>query len=123
MVGEFLGISPMGFNGVPAMTDEKKDVARRAGHIVMELIRKNIRPSQIINRRSIENAIMSVAASGGSTNAVLHLLAIANEAGIDLSIDDFDKISSRVPMICDMKPGGRFMASDLHYAGGIPLVA
>ncbi len=123
MVGEFLGISPMGCNGVPAMTPEKQEVARRTGHLVMKLVEKGIRPSQIITRKSIENAIMSVAASGGSTNAVLHLLAIASEAGIELSIDDFDKISSRVPMICDMKPGGRFVATDLHFAGGIQLVA
>jgi dihydroxy-acid dehydratase len=122
MVGEFLGISPMGANSVPAMTVEKQDVARRCGRLVMELVRKDLRPSQIITRKALENAIASVAASGGSTNAVLHLLAIANEIGIDLSIDDFDHISSRTPLICDLKPGGRFVATDLHDAGGIPLV-
>ncbi|HEY3928694.1 MAG TPA: dihydroxy-acid dehydratase [Candidatus Koribacter sp.] len=123
MVGEFLGISPMGANSVPAMTVDKHQVASRCGHLVMELVRKDVRPSQIITRESLENAIASVAASGGSTNAVLHLLAIAHEIGVDLSIDDFDLISSRTPLICDLKPGGRFIATDLHEAGGIPLVA
>jgi dihydroxy-acid dehydratase len=123
MVGEFLGISPMGANSVPAMTVEKQEVARGCGRLVMELVRKDLRPSQIITRKALENAITSVAASGGSTNAVLHLLAIANEIGLDLSIDDFDVVSSRTPLICDLKPGGRFVATDLHEAGGIPLVA
>ena len=123
MAGEFLGISPMGANSVPATTVEKQQVARRCGQLVMELVRKDLRPSQIITRKALENAIASVAASGGSTNAVLHLLAIASEIGVDLSIDDFDKISSHTPMICDLKPAGRFTATDLHEAGGIPLVA
>jgi dihydroxy-acid dehydratase len=123
MVSEFLGISPMGANSVPAMTVQKQKVARECGRLGMELVRRDIRPSQIITRKALENAIASVAASGGSTNAVLHLLAIANEIGIDLSIDDFDRISSRTPLICDLKPGGRFVATDLHEAGGIPLVA
>lgn len=123
MVGEFLGISPMGANSVPAMTVEKHEVARRCGRLVMELVNKDIRPSQIITREALENAIASVAASGGSTNAVLHLLAIAYEIGVELSIDDFDHISSRTPLICDLKPGGRFVAPDLHEAGGIQLVA
>jgi dihydroxy-acid dehydratase len=123
MVSEFLGISPMGANSVPAMTVEKQEVARNCGRIVMDLVRKDLRPSQIITRKALENAIASVAASGGSTNAVLHLLAIAHEIDVELSIDDFDRISSRTPLICDLKPGGRFVATDLHEAGGIPLVA
>jgi dihydroxy-acid dehydratase len=123
MVGELLGISPMGANSVPAGTVEKQEVARRCGRLVMELVRKDLRPSQIITRQAFENAIASVAASGGSTNAVLHLLAIASEIGVELSIDDFDTISSRTPMLCDLKPAGRFTATDLHEAGGIPLVA
>ncbi|ABF42110.1 dihydroxyacid dehydratase [Candidatus Koribacter versatilis Ellin345] len=123
MCGEFLGISPMGANSVPAMTVEKQQVARRCGHLVMELVRRDIRPSQIITRKAIENAIASVAASGGSTNAVLHLLAIAHEMDVELNIEDFDKISSRTPLLCELKPAGRFTATDLHDAGGIPLVA
>ena len=123
MAGEFLGISPMGANSVPAMTVEKNQVARRCGQLVMELVRRDVRPSQIITRKALENAIASVAASGGSTNAVLHLLAIANEMGVELSIDDFDPISARTPMICDLKPAGRFTAAEMHTAGGIPLVA
>jgi dihydroxy-acid dehydratase len=123
MVGEFLGISPMGANSVPAGTVEKQQVARRCGQLVMDLVRRDVRPSQILTRKALENAIASVAASGGSTNAVLHLLAIASEIGIDLSIDDFDRISSKTPLICDLKPAGRFVAPDLHAAGGIPLVA
>ena len=123
MVSEFLGISPMGANSVPAMTVEKQEVARRCGRLVMELVKNDLRPSQIITRKALENAIASVAASGGSTNAVLHLLAIAHEIDVDLSIDDFDHVSSRTPTLCDLKPGGRFVATDLHEAGGIPLVA
>ena len=102
---------------------KKLDVARHAGRMVMELVRRNTAPTQIITRDAIENAIASVAASGGSTNAVLHLLAIAHEVGIDLDIDDFDKICARTPLLCDLKPGGRFMATDMHNAGGIPLLA
>ena len=123
MCGEFLGISPMGANSVPAGTVEKQQVARRCGQLVMELVRKDIRPSQIITRNALENAIASVAASGGSTNAVLHLLAIAHEIGVELNIEDFDRISSRTPLLCELKPAGRFTATDLHDAGGIPLVA
>jgi dihydroxy-acid dehydratase len=122
-VMEFLGVSPMGFNSVPAMIEEKDKVAFAAGQLVMELLRRDLRPSQILTRPSIENAIASVAATGGSTNAVLHLLAIAREAGVELSLDDFDRISARTPLIADLKPGGRFVANDLHRAGGIPLVA
>jgi dihydroxy-acid dehydratase len=122
-VMEFLGISPLGSNGIPAMVDEKDEAAFAAGKLVMELLRRDLRPSQIITRKSIENAIVAVAATGGSTNAVLHLLAIAREAGVDLNIDDFDRISSRTPLIADLKPGGRFAASDLYRAGGIQLIA
>jgi len=120
---EFLGISPMGSNGIPATVAEKDEAAFGAGKLVMELLRRDLRPSQILTRKSIENAIASVAATGGSTNAVLHLLAIAREAGVALTIDDFDRISERTPLIADLKPGGRFVANDLYKAGGIPLVA
>jgi len=122
-VMEFLGISPMGSNGIPATVGEKDDAAFNAGKLVMDMLRRDLRPSQILTRKSIENAIASVAATGGSTNAVLHLLAIALEAGIELTIDDFDRISDRTPLIADLKPGGRFVANDLYKAGGIPLVA
>ena len=120
---EFLGISPMGRNGVPAMDQRKDDVAFDCGRMVMDLLKRDIRPRQIITRKSLENAIAAVATTGGSTNAVLHLLAIAREAGITLSIDDFDKINRKVPLLADLKPGGRFVASDLYAAGGTTLVA
>jgi len=122
-VMEFLGISPMGSNGIPATVAEKEEAAFNAGKLVVEMLRRDLRPSRIITRKSIENAIASVAATGGSTNAVLHLLAIAREAGVELTIDDFDVISTRTPLIADLKPGGRFVASDLYKAGGIQLVA
>jgi dihydroxy-acid dehydratase len=122
-VMEFLGISPMGSNGIPATVAEKDEAAFNAGKLVMELLRRDLRPSQILTRKAIENAIASVAATGGSTNAVLHLLAIAREAGVELTIDDFDRISERTPLIADLKPGGRFVANDLYKAGGIQLVA
>jgi dihydroxy-acid dehydratase len=122
-VMEFLGISPMGSNGIPATVAEKDEAAFNAGKLVVDLLRRDLRPSQILTRKSIENAIASVAATGGSTNAVLHLLAIAREAGVELTIDDFDRISERTPLIADLKPGGRFVASDLYHAGGIQLVA
>jgi dihydroxy-acid dehydratase len=120
---EFLGISPMGFNGVPAMDPRKDDVAFRCGQLIMDLLRKDLRPKQIITRASLENAIAAVATTGGSTNSVLHLLAIAKEAGVNLSIDDFDLINRRVPLLADLKPGGKFMAADLSAAGGTTLVA
>lgn len=120
---EFLGISPMGRNGVPAMDSRKDDVAFECGKMVMELVKQNLRPRQIITRKSLENAIAAVATTGGSTNAVLHLLAIARESGIRLSIDDFDKINRKVPLLADLKPGGRFAAADLYAAGGTTLVA
>jgi len=122
-VMEFLGISPMGSNGIPATVAEKDEAAFNAGKLVMALLDRDLRPSQILTRKAIENAIASVAATGGSTNAVLHLLAIAREAGVELTIDDFDRISARTPLIADLKPGGRFVANDLYQAGGIPLVA
>ena len=120
---EFLGISPMGSNGIPATVAEKDEAAFNAGKLVVELLRRDLRPSQILTRKALENAIASVAATGGSTNAVLHLLAIAHEAGVELTIDDFDRISARTPLIADLKPGGRFVANDLYKAGGIQLVA
>ncbi|MDE3034561.1 MAG: dihydroxy-acid dehydratase [Nitrospirota bacterium] len=120
---EFLGISPMGMNGVPAMDSHKDDVAFRCGKMVMDLLKQDLRPRKIITRKSIENAIASVATTGGSTNAVLHLLAVAREAGVRLTIDDFDKINRKVPLLADLKPGGRFTASDLYAAGGTTLVA
>ena len=120
---EILGISPIGTASVPAMDDRKDDVAFRAGEIVMELVRKNLTARQIITRTALENAIAAVAATGGSTNGVLHLLGVAREAKVDLRIDDFDRISSGTPLIADLKPGGRFVANDLYRAGGVPLVA
>ena len=120
---EFLGISPMGRNGVPAMDQKKDDVAFECGKMVMDLLKHDLRPRQIITRNSLENAIAAVATTGGSTNAVLHLLAIAREAGVKLTIDDFDKINRKVPLLADLKPGGRFAAADLYAAGGTTLVA
>jgi dihydroxy-acid dehydratase len=122
-VGEFLGISAMGFNDVPALDPEKQRVGREAGALVLDLLKRDLRPRQIITRDSIENAIASVAATGGSTNAVLHLLAIAREAGVNLDIDDFDRISARVPLLADLKPSGRFVATDMYRAGGAALIA
>jgi dihydroxy-acid dehydratase len=121
-VMEFLGISPLGSNGIPATVGEKDEAAFNAGKLVVDMLRRDLRPSQIITRRSIENAIASVAATGGSTNAVLHLLAIAREASVELTIDDFDRISERTPLIADLKPSGRFVANDLYKAGGIQLI-
>jgi dihydroxy-acid dehydratase len=123
LVCEFLGIAPMGLSSVPATNSAKGNAGRRAGELVLELLRRDITPSKIITKAAIENAIAGVAATGGSTNAVLHLLAIANEAKILLSIDDFDRISSRVPILADLKPGGRFVATDLYAAGGTALIA
>jgi len=120
---EFLGISPMGSASVPAMDGTKDQVAVDAGKLVMEMLNSGLTARQILTRDAIENAIISVAATGGSTNSVLHLLAIADESGVDLEIDDFDRISSETPLIADLKPGGRFVASDLYEAGGIQLVA
>ncbi len=120
---EFLGISPMGFNGVPAMDPRKDEVAFLCGQMVMDLLKADLRPRKIFTRKALENAIAAVATTGGSTNAVLHLLAVAREAGVRLSIDDFDRINRKVPLLADLKPGGRFMAADLYAAGGTTLVA
>ena len=123
MVCEFLGLSPMGSASVPALDARKPEVAQAAGAKVMELLKHDLRPRQILTREAFENAIASVAATGGSTNAVLHLLAIAYEAGVGLSLEDFDQVSKRVPLLADLKPGGRFVATDLYHAGGTGLVA
>jgi dihydroxy-acid dehydratase len=113
----------MGSASVPASCERKKEVCREAGALVMSLCGRGLRPSQVITRDALENAIASVCASGGSTNAVLHLLAIAAERGLELSIDDFDRISRKVPLLADLKPAGRFMATDLYHAGGTRLLA
>ena len=123
LVSEFLGIAPMGLSSVPATNAAKGSAGHRAGELLMDLLRRDLTPSKIITKAAVENAIAGVAATGGSTNSVLHLLAIANEARIPLSIDDFDRISSRVPILADLKPGGRFVATDLFAAGGTALVA
>ncbi len=123
LVCEFLGIAPMGLSSVPATNAAKANAGKRAGEMVLDLLRRDVTPSKIITKAAIENAIAGVAATGGSTNSVLHLLAIANEAKLSLSIDDFDRISSRVPILADLKPGGRFVATDLYAAGGTALVA
>jgi dihydroxy-acid dehydratase len=122
MAFEVLGISPAGFSMVPATDPHKPEVAGEAGRLVMDVLRRGQRPSDIITRESLENAIAAIACSGGSTNGVLHLLAVANEIGVELSIDDFDRISERTPLLCDLKPGGRYVAPDLYAAGGVPLV-
>jgi dihydroxy-acid dehydratase len=123
MAFEMLGISPMRDSGVPAQYDAKEDVAYRTGQLIMDVLARGQRPRDIITRESLENAIAAVAMSGGSTNGVLHLLAVANEAGIELDIDDFDRISSKTPLTCDLSPGGRYLATHLHEAGGVPVVA
>ncbi|HTV03776.1 MAG TPA: dihydroxy-acid dehydratase [Acidobacteriaceae bacterium] len=123
MACEFLGISPIGLSGVPAFLGEKLVAAREAGRLVMQLAKKGLKPSQIMTESTLRTAIASVAASGGSTNAVLHLLAIANECDIPLTIDDFDRISNQTPLLCDLKPGGRYVAVDYHEAGGSRLLA
>ena len=122
-VCELLGVSPMAANGVPAMVAEKDDVAKQAGSLVLDLVQKDVRPRQIVTAHALENAIAAGATTGGSTNAVLHLLAIAHEAGVDLKIEDFDRISEQTPLLADLKPGGRFVATDLYRAGGLELVA
>jgi dihydroxy-acid dehydratase len=120
---EFLGISPAGLNGIPALAPAKAEAAEQAGRLVMELLRRDVRPSQVITREALENAIASIAATGGSTNGVLHLLAIARELGLPLTIDDFDRIATRTPVVASRKPGGRFVATDVYEAGGVALVA
>ena len=120
---EFLGISPAGANGIPALDPAKPAAAEEAGRLVLDLVRRDLRPSAIVTRAALENAVVALAATGGSTNGVLHLLAIARELGVPLSLADFDTIASRTPVLADLKPGGRFVATDLHRAGGVALVA
>ncbi len=122
MVLEFLGLSPAGLNGIPAPDPMKLAAARQTGRLIMDLVRRDVRPSSIVDRRAIDNAIASVAATGGSTNGVLHLLAIAHAFGIPLAIDDFDTISSRTPIVADLRPGGTWRALQLYQAGGVGLV-
>jgi dihydroxy-acid dehydratase len=139
MAMEFIGLSPLGTASAPAVSEEqlsqgvgtkgdvvnprKMEIGRKAGALIMDMLAKGIRPRDILTRDAFENAIAGVAATGGSTNAVLHLLALAREVGIDLTIDDFDQISRRTPLIADMMPGGKYAAADLDKAGGTPLVA
>ena len=120
---EILGLSPMGTASSPAVDPAKEDVAVRAGHAVMEVLRRGIRPRDILTREAFENAIASVATTGGSTNAVLHLLALARELGVPLELEDFDRISARTPLLADLMPGGRYTAVDVDRAGGIPVIA
>ena len=122
-VMELIGLSPMGTAAVPQVDPRKNDVSIRCGEVVIDAVKNNRRPRDIVTRKAIENAIAGVAATGGSTNAVLHLIAIAREAGVPLAIEDFDRISSRTPILVDLKPGGRFVAVDVDKAGGIPVIA
>src|SRR5438874_2672082 len=122
MLMEVIGLSPVGFNSIPQMDPEKHRAAERVGALALEVLEADRRPSQLLARRAFGNAIAAVAASGGSTNAVLHLLALAREVGVELAIDDIDRISRRTPLLCDLKPGGRFAAVELHKAGGIALL-
>jgi dihydroxy-acid dehydratase len=122
-VMEAIGLSPMGFNSVPAMDARKDEVAFRCGEVVLNLLKAGILPRRILTRAAFENAIASVAATGGSTNAVLHLLAIAREAGMALEIDDFQRVSERTPLLADLKPSGKYVAADVDKAGGIPVIA
>jgi dihydroxy-acid dehydratase len=123
MAGEFLGISPMMLTGVPAMAADKASASREAGRMIMDLCKRDVRPSKIVTRQAIDNAIAAVCASGGSTNAVLHLIAIASEFGIPLAMDDFDRISEHTPFICDLSPGGKYVAKDYQDAGGSRVLA
>jgi dihydroxy-acid dehydratase len=120
---DFLGISPAGLNGIPALAPAKPKAAEEAGRLVMDLLRRDVRPSQVITREALENAIASIAATGGSTNGVLHLMAIARELGLPLALEDFDRIAARTPVVASLKPGGRFVATDVYEAGGVALVA
>src|SRR5262245_49895587 len=120
---EMLGVSPMGFNGVPAPDQHKLEVAFQTGRLVMDVLRKGVRPRDIITKKSLANAIAGVMATGGSTNAVLHLLAVAKEAGVKLTMDEFDRISRKTPLLADMKPWGNFTAPEMNDAGGMGVVA
>src|SRR5215217_2965151 len=120
---DFLGVSSPGLNEIPATHPGKPAAAVAAGRLAMRLVREDVRPSRLITREALENAVAAVAATGGSTNGVLHLLAIAREVGVDLTLDDVDAIASRTPIVADLKPGGRFVATDLFRAGGVALVA
>src|SRR5436309_2378662 len=120
---EFLGLSPAGSNGIPALSKRKPEAAYETGRLVMDLLRRDVRPSQIVTREALENAAASVVATGGSTNGVLHLLAIASEFGLPFTIDDFDRIAARTPVLADMKPWGRYHATDVDRAGGVALIA
>ena len=123
MAFQMLGISPMRPSDIPAQDQSKAQAAYDVGVMVMDVLARGQRPSDIITNDALENAIAAIAMSGGSTNGVLHLLAVAREAGLDLSIDDFDRIASQTPLLCDLKPGGRFVATDMHAAGGTAVVA
>jgi len=120
---DFLGISPAGLNGIPALLQEKDTAAYEAGKLALDLLRRDVRPSQIVTRDALENAAASVAATGGSTNGVLHLLAIARELDIPFDIGDFDEVAARTPLIASLKPSGRYVATDIYRAGGVGLVA
>jgi dihydroxy-acid dehydratase len=122
-VMEMIGLSPMGFNSIPALDPQKDEIAYRCGELVMDVLKRGAKARDILTRQAFENAIASVAASGGSTNSVLHLLAISREAGVPLVIDDFQKVSERTPLLCDLKPFGKYVAADMHRAGGIRLLA
>jgi len=122
-VMEAIGLSPMGFNAIPAMDPRKDEVAYRCGEVVMNLLQKGIRPSDILTKKAFENAIASVAVTGGSTNSVLHLLAISREMGVPLHIDDFQRVSERTPLLANLKPAGKYVATDVDAAGGIPVIA
>jgi dihydroxy-acid dehydratase len=122
MLLEVIGLSPVGFNSIPAVDPSKAAASEEVGRLIMRVLEADIRPSQILTRKAFENAAAAVAASGGSTNAVLHLLAVAREVGVDFTINDIDNISRRTPLLCDLKPAGRFAAYELHRAGGIALL-
>src|SRR2546422_5981497 len=122
-VMEMIGLSPMGYNSVPAMDPQKDGIAFRCGEIILNLLKGGTKAKDVLTRQAFENAIASVAATGGSTNGVLHLLAMARESGVPLAIDDFDRISARTPLLADLKPGGRYVATDMHRAGGTRLLA
>src|SRR4029079_6262891 len=123
MILDFLGLAPFGTNGIPAMHMAKEDAAYEIGRLSVQLVRDNVTPRSYVTKQSFENAVASVAASGGSTNAVLHLVAIAREFGVDFTIDDFERVSARTPIVADMKPWGRGQPSDMFAAGGVGVVA